>query len=62
MIENFSSGLRGAASAEYFLKGGYTVVYYHREKCLRPFSRHLNLDKLISADQYLDYLKLGMRS
>jgi phosphopantothenate-cysteine ligase len=53
MIENFSSGLRGAASAEYFLKAGYAVVYYHRDKCLKPFIRHLNLEKLISADQYL---------
>ncbi|CAD8083793.1 unnamed protein product [Paramecium sonneborni] len=50
-IENFSSGLRGAASAEYFLKEGFVVVYYYRDKCLRPFARHLNVQQLINADQ-----------
>ncbi|CAK80163.1 unnamed protein product (macronuclear) [Paramecium tetraurelia] len=50
-IENFSSGLRGAASAEYFLREGFVVIYYYRDKCLRPFARHLNVQKLINADQ-----------
>lgn len=46
-IENFSSGLRGAASAEYFIKQGYVVIYYYRDKCLRPFTRLLNTNLLI---------------
>ena len=30
-IDNFSSGSRGAASAEYFLERGYAVVFLHLE-------------------------------
>ena len=40
-IDNFSSGSRGAASAEYFLERGYAVVFLHREGSLRPFERRL---------------------
>jgi phosphopantothenate---cysteine ligase (ATP) len=29
-IENFSTGLRGALSAEEFLKKGYFVIFLHR--------------------------------
>lgn len=38
-IENFSTGKRGAVSAEYFLKNGYAVIYLHRTECLLPFLR-----------------------
>lgn len=38
-IENFSTGKRGAVSAEYFLKNGYFVIYLHRAECLLPFLR-----------------------
>ncbi|EYC14250.1 hypothetical protein Y032_0041g430 [Ancylostoma ceylanicum] len=38
-IDNFSMGTRGAASAEYFLKAGYAVIFLHREESLKPFSR-----------------------
>ena len=40
-IDDFSSGSRGAASAEYFLERGYAVVFLHREGSLRPFERRL---------------------
>ena len=40
-IDNFSSGSRGAASAEYFIERGYAVVFVHREGSLRPFERRL---------------------
>jgi len=30
-IENFSTGRRGALSAEYFLKAGFPVVFFYRE-------------------------------
>ena len=40
-IENFSSGKRGALSAEEFLHAGYHVVYLHRDGCKYPFIHHL---------------------
>lgn len=40
-IDNFSSGARGAASAEYLLEQGYAVVFLHREGSLRPFERQV---------------------
>jgi phosphopantothenate-cysteine ligase len=40
LLENFSTGRRGAASAEYFLQEGYAVLFLHRDKSLRPFHRH----------------------
>uniref|UniRef100_A0A023F7M8 DNA/pantothenate metabolism flavoprotein C-terminal domain-containing protein n=1 Tax=Triatoma infestans TaxID=30076 RepID=A0A023F7M8_TRIIF len=39
-IDNFSAGTRGSASAEYFLKYGYAVIFLHRNKSLKPFTRH----------------------
>ncbi|KAI3648604.1 hypothetical protein MP228_006458 [Amoeboaphelidium protococcarum] len=39
-IDNFSLGTRGAASAEYFLRLGYAVIFMHREGSLQPFIRH----------------------
>lgn len=40
-IDNFSSGSRGATSAEYLIKQGYAVVFLHREGSLQPFERAL---------------------
>jgi phosphopantothenate-cysteine ligase len=39
-IDNFSLGTRGAASAEYFLRNDYAVIFMHRSGSLLPFSRH----------------------
>ncbi|KAL3315876.1 hypothetical protein Ciccas_005489 [Cichlidogyrus casuarinus] len=36
-IDNFSSGTRGAISAEYFLKKGHCVVFLHRSCSQMPF-------------------------
>lgn len=36
-IENFSTGTRGAYSAEYFLKSGFSVVFFHRKGTNLPF-------------------------
>ena len=53
-IDNFSSGTRGSASAEYFLKGGYAVLFLHRHKSYKPFDRHFAglsfLDVLTESD------------
>ena len=38
-IENFSTGLRGAVSAEHFLKYGYRVVFITRDTALKPYLR-----------------------
>ncbi|KAM9299038.1 phosphopantothenate--cysteine ligase [Gastrophryne carolinensis] len=39
-LDNFSSGWRGAASAEYFLAAGYAVIFLHRQRSMFPYSRH----------------------
>ncbi|PIK54374.1 putative phosphopantothenate--cysteine ligase [Apostichopus japonicus] len=41
-IDNFSTGTRGSAAAEYFLQAGYAVIFIHRRKTLMPFRRHLD--------------------
>ncbi|KPP71115.1 hypothetical protein Z043_110006 [Scleropages formosus] len=38
-LDNFSSGRRGATSAEYFLELGYAVVFLHRHRSLYPYTR-----------------------
>ncbi|CAN0070728.1 unnamed protein product, partial [Phaeothamnion confervicola] len=53
-IDNFSTGLRGASSAEEFLTLGYGVVYLHRIGCAAPFARQFQ--KLLS--QHVDFLLL----
>lgn len=45
-VDNFSLGMRGAASAEYFLKAGYVVIFLHRSNSLEPFSRRIRDDVL----------------
>jgi phosphopantothenate-cysteine ligase len=42
-IDNFSTGSRGAASVEYFLKLGYAVIYLNRPGSVAPFARHLQV-------------------
>ncbi|XP_060075983.1 phosphopantothenate--cysteine ligase-like [Ylistrum balloti] len=50
-LDNFSSGTRGASSAEYFLQEGYAVIFLHRSRSMRPFLRHF------SHLNYLDMLE-----
>ncbi|KAM6927579.1 phosphopantothenate--cysteine ligase [Xenentodon cancila] len=38
-LDNFSSGRRGACSAEYFLDSGYAVIFLHRHRSLYPYTR-----------------------
>ncbi|KAK0576791.1 hypothetical protein LWI29_023326 [Acer saccharum] len=40
-IDNFSSGYRGAASTEYFVKAGYAVIFLYRRGTCQPYSRSL---------------------
>lgn len=37
-IENFSTGTRGARSAEQFIKAGHPVIFFHRKDSIQPFS------------------------
>eukprot|EP00922_Rhytidocystis_sp_ex-Travisia-forbesii_P025257 GHVS01037078.1.p1 GENE.GHVS01037078.1~~GHVS01037078.1.p1 ORF type:complete len:360 (-),score=60.48 GHVS01037078.1:147-1226(-) len=41
VLENFSTGKRGAALAEYFLSIGYRVILLTRDRCQQPYIRHL---------------------
>lgn len=50
-LDNFSSGRRGASSAEYFLDSGYAVVFLHRHRSLYPYTR------LYTGVNLLDSLK-----
>ncbi|ETW06008.1 hypothetical protein H310_03626 [Aphanomyces invadans] len=59
-IDNFSTGSRGASSAEYFVKLGYAVVFLHRPGCVMPFARHFQ--KSMGRDmnfQLLDHLSMA---
>ena len=52
-LENFSGGMRGALSAEQFLKQRETarVIYFHRDKprCKMPFSASINIDSIVRS-------------
>jgi phosphopantothenate-cysteine ligase len=47
-IENFSTGQRGATSAEFFLKNGYFVIFMARDRSLKPFSWRYDADAFLS--------------
>lgn len=38
-VDNFSAGTRGASSAEWFLKEGYSVIFLYREFSMTPYNR-----------------------
>ncbi|CAM8916195.1 unnamed protein product [Rhodiola kirilowii] len=48
-IDNFSSGFRGAASTEYFLKAGYAVIFLYRRGTCQPYCRNLPDDPLLEC-------------
>ncbi|PVV04621.1 hypothetical protein BB560_000878 [Smittium megazygosporum] len=51
-VDNFSAGTRGAISAEFFLKSGYSVIFLHRKHSLQPFNRKYATPEL----GFLDFL------
>ncbi|TVU43027.1 hypothetical protein EJB05_09458, partial [Eragrostis curvula] len=55
-IDNFSSGQRGAASTEYFLRAGYSVIFIHRRGSKQPYYRFL------PEDSFLDLFEIGENS
>mmetsp|Transcript_35053 Transcript_35053/g.44289 ORF Transcript_35053/g.44289 Transcript_35053/m.44289 type:complete len:368 (-) Transcript_35053:275-1378(-) len=52
-IDNFSTGVRGAISTEYFLELGYAVIYLHRTGVAMPFSRVLQQEVSCHMDHAL---------
>ncbi|KAJ8260034.1 hypothetical protein GJAV_G00176330 [Gymnothorax javanicus] len=50
-LDNFSSGRRGASSAEYFLDSGYAVIFLHRHRSLYPYTRLYSGVNLMDALQ-----------
>ena len=50
-LDNFSAGTRGSASAEYFLKAGYAVIFLHRQFSLEPWTRQFHSSKLFDLLQ-----------
>ncbi|RWS02519.1 phosphopantothenate-cysteine ligase-like protein [Dinothrombium tinctorium] len=48
-VDNFSAGTRGSASAEYFLRRNYAVIFLYRFKTLEPFTRHINIHSLLKS-------------
>lgn len=52
-IDNFSSGERGSASAESFLKAGYKVIFIHRKGSIAPFTRGFRANIAASIDSTL---------
>ena len=48
-IDNFSTGKRGSASTEYFLRKNCYVILLHRSGSLRPFFRHFDANMIDEA-------------
>ncbi|XP_008801026.2 phosphopantothenate--cysteine ligase 2 [Phoenix dactylifera] len=46
-IDNFSSGYRGAASTEYFVKAGYAVIFVYRRGSCQPYCSYLPQDSFL---------------
>ncbi|KAA3679038.1 phosphopantothenate---cysteine ligase (ATP) [Paragonimus westermani] len=53
-IDNFSTGSRGASSAEYFLQHGYGVVFFHRRGSLLPYLRTLKKNLLFTSRENIE--------
>lgn len=50
-LDNFSSGRRGASSAEYFIEAGYAVIFLHRHRSLYPYTRMFSNINMLDALQ-----------
>ncbi|XP_070758457.1 phosphopantothenate--cysteine ligase [Enoplosus armatus] len=48
-LDNFSSGRRGASSAEYFMDSGYAVIFLHRHRSLYPYTRMFSTMNVLDA-------------
>lgn len=48
-LDNFSSGRRGASSAEYFIESGYAVIFLHRHRSLYPYTSMFSSMNMLEA-------------
>lgn len=48
-LDNFSSGRRGASSAEYFIESGYAVIFLHRHRSLYPYTHMFATINMLDA-------------
>lgn len=53
-LDNFSSGRRGASSAEYFIDSGYAVIFLHRHRSLYPYTRMFSTINMLDALNFKD--------
>lgn len=53
-LDNFSSGGRGASSAEYFINSGYAVIFLHRHRSLYPYTRMFSTINMLDALQFTE--------
>ncbi|XP_010245876.1 PREDICTED: phosphopantothenate--cysteine ligase 2-like [Nelumbo nucifera] len=60
-IDNFSSGHRGAASTEYFVKAGYAVVFLHRRGTCQPYCRSLPENSLLECFELTEESSVQVR-
>ncbi|EXC06670.1 hypothetical protein L484_021506 [Morus notabilis] len=60
-IDNFSSGHRGAASTEYFLKAGYAVIFLYRRGTCQPYCSSLPDDPLLECFELTDEPNIQVR-
>nr|XP_057911599.1 phosphopantothenate--cysteine ligase isoform X1 [Doryrhamphus excisus]XP_057911600.1 phosphopantothenate--cysteine ligase isoform X1 [Doryrhamphus excisus]XP_057911601.1 phosphopantothenate--cysteine ligase isoform X1 [Doryrhamphus excisus] len=51
-LDNFSSGRRGASSAEYFLDSGYAVIFLHRHRSMYPYTRMFSTVNMLDTLQF----------
>ncbi|KAM9859160.1 phosphopantothenate--cysteine ligase isoform 2-T5 [Aulostomus maculatus] len=51
-LDNFSSGRRGASSAEYFMNSGYAVIFLHRHRSLYPYTRMFSTINMLDVLQF----------
>ncbi|XP_022773184.1 phosphopantothenate--cysteine ligase 2-like isoform X1 [Durio zibethinus] len=60
-IDNFSSGNRGAASTEYFIKAGYAVIFLYRRGTCQPYCGSLPEDPLLECFEFVDDFDIQVR-
>ncbi|GAV08795.1 hypothetical protein RvY_18438 [Ramazzottius varieornatus] len=51
-IQNFSTGMRGARSAEQFLQLGYAVIFLHSKHSALPWQWNFHLDSLTDLEDH----------
>ncbi|KAL5779582.1 hypothetical protein ACOSQ2_010319 [Xanthoceras sorbifolium] len=60
-IDNFSSGHRGAASTEYFVKAGYAVIFLYRRGTCQPYCSSLPDDAFLECFEFTHETNIQVR-